>query len=303
MRVDIAIKYIFSHLLRVIKLNEQGTIADTDSEFLHDFRVAVRRTRAGLSQAKNVLPQDVLAKYGEFFSWLGQITGDTRDLDVYLLNFEQYKKELPVVIRQSINPLRHFLEAKKQKSHKQLARKLRSAKYLKGLAEWEEYLASIPSKTLTEADTGLTIKEFADKKIWKTYKQALKEGAAIDRHSPPEAMHKLRKTCKKLRYLMEFFQNLYPEHHMDRLNKHLKRLQQVLGDYQDYAVQQERLQQFSEEMQAINTPNKTFMAMGVLIQDFENRKCTARNRFAAHFAGFIKPGNQELFRTLFKAGK
>lgn len=40
MRADIASKYIFSYLLRAIKLNEQGTIADTDSEFLHDFRVA-----------------------------------------------------------------------------------------------------------------------------------------------------------------------------------------------------------------------------------------------------------------------
>jgi CHAD domain-containing protein len=50
MRADVAAKYIYSHLLKAIKDNEQGTIADTDSEFLHDFRVAVRRPRAGLSQ-------------------------------------------------------------------------------------------------------------------------------------------------------------------------------------------------------------------------------------------------------------
>ena len=95
MRADVACKTIFSHLLRAIKLNEQGTIADTDSEFLHDFRVAVRRTRVGLNQVKNVLPEDVLTRYKEFFSWLGQMTGETRDLDVYLLNFEQYKKNCP----------------------------------------------------------------------------------------------------------------------------------------------------------------------------------------------------------------
>ena len=40
MRADIAIKYIYSHLLKAIKDNEQGAIADIDSEFLHDFRVA-----------------------------------------------------------------------------------------------------------------------------------------------------------------------------------------------------------------------------------------------------------------------
>jgi CHAD domain-containing protein len=303
MRADVASKYIFSYLLRTIKVNEQGIVADTDSEFLHDFRVAVRRTRVGLSQMKNVLPEDVLARYKEFFSWLGQITGETRDLDVYLLNFEQYKKKLPAVIRQSINPLQHFLAAKKLKSHKQLARKLRSSKYLKMLAEWEEYLSSTPSQNSTEADATLTIKELADKKIWKTYKQAIKEGEAIDRHSPPEALHKLRKTCKKLRYLMEFFQNLYPERRIDKLIKRLKLLQDVLGDYQDYAVHQGRLKQFSEEMQSINTPNKTFLAMGVLIQDFEIRKGKARDHFTAQFEGFKKPGNQDSFRNLFGFGK
>jgi CHAD domain-containing protein len=299
MRADVASKYIFSYLLRTIRLNEQGTIADIDSEFLHDFRVAVRRTRVGLSQIKNVLPEDTLARYREFFSWLGQITGETRDLDVYLLNFEQYKKKLPAVIRQSINPLQHFLTAKKLKSHKQLARKLRSSKYLSILEEWEEYLSSTPPQNPIETDAKLTIKELADKRIWKIYKQVIKEGEVIDQHSLPEALHKLRKTCKKLRYLMEFFQHLYPERRVYKLIKRLKNLQDVLGDYQDYATQQERLQQFSEEMQSINTPSKTFMAMGVLIQDFETRKAKARDRFSSQFSAFKRSENHVDFHALF----
>ena len=303
MRADVASKTIFSTLLRTIKVNEQGTIADIDSEFLHDFRVAVRRTRVGLSQIKNVLPEDVIARHKEFFSWLGQITSETRDLDVYLLNFEQYKKKLPAVIRQSINPLHNFLTVKKQKSHKQLAKKLNSSKYLTMLAEWEEYLASTPPKNPTEADAQLTVKELADHRIWKVYKQVIKEGGSIGRHSPPEALHKLRKTCKKLRYLMEFFQNLYPERRIDKLIKRLKSLQDVLGDYQDYATQQERLEQFSEEMQAINTPSKTFMAMGVLIQDFETRKGKARDCFTSQFAAFKKTENHTDFHALFASKK
>ena len=303
MHADNACKTIFSYLLRNIKLNEQGVIADSDSEFLHDFRVAVRRTRVGLNQVKNVYPEDELARFKEFFSWLGQITSETRDLDVYLLNFEQYKKKLPVVVRQSINPLQHFLDIKKQKSHKQLARKLRSRKYITQLAEWENFLSSTPSSTPSEADDKLTVKELSDKKIWKTYKQAIKQGDAIDRHSPPEALHKLRKTCKKLRYLLEFFHKLYPERSLEKLLKRLKNLQNVLGDYQDYAVQQDRLQQFSEEMQAINTPSKTFLAMGVVVQELENRKRKARDRFSLQFGAFKKPGNQDSFRSLFSSRK
>jgi len=47
MRSDLAGKLIFGTLLKTIKANEQGVIADLDAEFLHDFRVAVRRTRTG----------------------------------------------------------------------------------------------------------------------------------------------------------------------------------------------------------------------------------------------------------------
>ncbi|MEQ1558951.1 MAG: CHAD domain-containing protein [Methyloglobulus sp.] len=303
MPTDVACKSIFTHLLSAIKINEQGTIADIDSEFLHDFRVAVRRTRALLSQASHVLPEEALTRYKDFFSWLGQITGETRDLDVYLLNFEQYKKKLPAVIRQSINPLQHFLLAKQKKSQKQLAKKLNSSKYMTTLAEWQKYLQAIPHENPPETETQSTIKHFADQRIWKTYKQIIKKGGGIDKHSPPEALHNLRKTCKKLRYLMEFFAGLYPERRIATLIKYLKNLQEVLGSYQDYAVQQQQLQQFSEEMQRINTPNKTFLAMGVLIQDFEVRKGKARDQFSSEFSIFNKSETHSSFHTLFGAGK
>lgn len=303
MNADVACKFIFNHLLRTIKINEQGTIADTDSEFLHDFRVAVRRTRVGLSQVNDVLPEDVIARYKAFFSWLGKITGETRDLDVYLLNFDQYKKKLPSVIRQSINPLNNFLLLKKHKSHRELAKKLRSSKYLTMLAEWESYLATSTPATTSETIIQLSAKEFANHRIWKTYKQAVKEGAAIDKDSPPEAMHKLRKTCKKLRYLMEFFQHLYPERQLEKLIKPLKRLQEVLGEYQDLSIQQERLKQFSEEMQGINTPSRTFLAMGVLIQELETRKVKARGHFGVYFDAFRKDNHHASFHALFSPEK
>jgi hypothetical protein len=43
LRADRASKVIYRALLKSIKINEAGTIADIDTEFLHDYRVAVRR--------------------------------------------------------------------------------------------------------------------------------------------------------------------------------------------------------------------------------------------------------------------
>ena len=319
MRADIAGKYIYSHLLKAIKVNEPGTIANIDSEFLHDFRVAVRRTRAGLSQIKGILPANINAYYADFFSWLGLITGPTRDLDVYLLNFERYdcidaegramhgatadKSSLPASIREDLNPLYDFLLAKQQKAQKELAKKLQSAKYLSTLSEWEQYLREPSFKKPLEQNAKLSIKELGDRRIWKIYTRVLQEGDAITDLSPAEALHDLRKSCKKLRYLMEFFQSLYPEQQIKHLIKKLKELQDVLGDFQDYAVQEHNLKLFSEEMMALNTPANTFLAMGVLIQDLDARRCSARKDFASRFEDFKQEENQSAFKQLFTRTK
>lgn len=298
MRADIAAKYIYSHLLKAIKDNEQGTIADTDSEFLHDFRVAVRRTRAGLSQLKNLLPDGINVSYADFFSWLGQITGPTRDLDVYLLNFAGYKNSLPESLRDDLNPLYDFLLAKQQKAHKELAGKLRTAKYLSTISEWEQYLKEQAPLKPVEPNAKLTIKQLADRRLWKNYKRVLQEGDAIDEYSPSEALHDLRKSCKKLRYLLEFFQSLYQEQQIKHFIKNLKGLQEVLGNFQDYAIQEQSLKQFSEEMLSNHVHANTLLAMGVLIQNLDALRNQARQNFASKFTTFKHEDNQSEFKSL-----
>ncbi|MGZ5051383.1 MAG: CHAD domain-containing protein [Methylobacter sp.] len=303
MRADLAGKHIYSHLLKTIKLNEQGTIANTDSEFLHDFRVAVRRTRAGLSQIKGILPAEAHAYFSDFFGWLGQITGPTRDLDVYLLSFDAYKHSLPEAIRNDLDPLYDFLLAKQRKTQKELAKQLQSSKYQATLSEWESYLKQPSFKMALGVNATLTIKELADRRIWKMFNRVLDEGDAIIAASPAEALHDLRKTCKKLRYLMEFFQSLYPEQQIKRLIKNLKELQEVLGGFQDFAVQERHLRLFSEEMRMLATPANTFLAMGVLIQALEGRRCSARRDFSAKFEHFKQEENRAAFKSLFARPK
>ena len=75
-------------MLEVIEANLEGTIADIDSEFLHDLRVSVRRSRAVQRELKRVFPPDELAHFRAEFRWLQQATGDVRDLDVHVLEFD-----------------------------------------------------------------------------------------------------------------------------------------------------------------------------------------------------------------------
>jgi CHAD domain-containing protein len=295
-RADIASKHIYSQLLTTIKDNEQGTIDDIDSEFLHDFRVAVRRTRSALSQLKKVLPDDINSHYAEFFSWLGSITSETRDLDVYLLNFERYKQDLPMAMREYLNPFQTFLHKKQQQAQQQLATELRSAHYLSSLSAWQQYLEQ-PVSVSTNCQ--LTIKELADKRVWKNFQRVLKEGAAISELSPAEALHELRKSCKKLRYLMEFFQSLYTKNKIKILLNALKGLQEVLGDFQDCTVQEAHLKQFHAEMQSMDTPADTLLAIDSLIDNLDSHKVEIRSHFDLKFAAFTQQEMLDTFKLLF----
>ena len=86
---------ILLHQLDVMEHNESGVTNNIDSEFLHDFRIAVRRTRSALGQIKGVFDDEVLAKYKKEFAWLGAMTTPARDLDVMLLEFKKYQSMLP----------------------------------------------------------------------------------------------------------------------------------------------------------------------------------------------------------------
>ena len=87
---------VLANLEVTIAANWQGTIDQIDPKFLHDLRIAVRRTRTVLGAAKSVLPTAVLDPAREGFAWLAGATGAARDLDVYLLEWERYTDPLGV---------------------------------------------------------------------------------------------------------------------------------------------------------------------------------------------------------------
>ncbi len=63
MRADEAAKVILRFLLRVLQVNAVHIEKDIDTEFIHDFRVAVRRTRAALGQIRSVFPAKTTERF------------------------------------------------------------------------------------------------------------------------------------------------------------------------------------------------------------------------------------------------
>ncbi|TVO75485.1 CHAD domain-containing protein [Sedimenticola selenatireducens] len=293
-------RQIHTTLLDTLEQNLPGTRADLDSEFLHDLRVAIRRTRSALTQIKGVFPDAIVEEFKERFSWIGSITGPTRDLDVYLLGFEGYRDTLPEQFQSDLDPLHAFLVSHQKIEQQAMVRKLKSPHFHKLLKDWRAFLS-------TQADPGSAgdhsqkpIKKVARKRIYKTFKLVLEEGLAIHPHSQPDELHELRKSCKKLRYLLEFFQSLYPKEEIKPLIKTLKSLLDNLGDYQDLEVQAYKLREFAHQMvQEGAVPADTLLAMGMLVDGLLKRQQEARLVFAERFAQFADEQHVERYNRLF----
>jgi len=278
---------VFARLLEVIDANFAGTLDDVDSEFLHDLRVAVRRTRSLQRQFKAIYPER-LAHFREEFKRIQAVTGDLRDLDVYLLDLPALRASLPAQMQPDLDPLKTLLETKRARALTQTRRALKAQRTAEALMDWAEFTEAAPKAERS-------VISLASHRISSVYKQMVKMGTAIDDDSPAEDLHELRKVGKELRYLLEFFASLYPAEVVKPFVKSLKGLQDQLGRFQDHEVQANQLRELAPE---VKNP-MTLMAMGVLVDRFIKDEALARLEFADRFAAFASPEQRAIVKEHF----
>jgi len=301
---DEAVRRIHRALLEAVEANIEGTKADIDSEFLHDLRVAVRRARSAMSQIKGVLSTSVVGHFRDELGWVGQFTGPARDLDVYLLEYDKYRSSLPAAMREDLQPLKDFLIHHKTAEHRALCHELDSPRFAQLLGDWRYLYERSPEDADHGADAQTPAAQLAAKRIWRLYKRVRREGRAITADSAPAELHELRKSCKKLRYLIEFFKNIYPEDQVRPLVKALKRLLDNLGEYQDLEVHAEHLRDYAKQMRNEGGASvETLLAMGALVADLLRRQEAARKAFAKRFRRFDTKENRAAYERLFRSSE
>lgn len=282
-----AARIVFARLLEVIDANLPDTIRDVDTEFLHDLRVAVRRTRSLQRQFKSVYPAR-LQHFRDEFKRLQRETGELRDLDVYLLDFPALKASLPERMRDDLEPLRAVLERHRERALRATRRALQDPRTGDALADWDAFTRDAPTSEVT-------VGELASERIAKVYRRMVKMGRAIDDDSPAQDLHELRKVGKELRYLLEFFASLYPAEVVKPFIKTLKGLQDQLGRFQDREVQANKLRELAPEV----ADPPALMAMGVLVDRFIAEEAAARAEFADRFGAFASKAQRAVVKEHF----
>ena len=300
-RTDEAMKAILRHTLAVMRVNEQGIKADWDTEFLHDYRTAVRRTRSALSQVPGVFPPEITERWKETFGLLGEDSNRLRDLDVYLLSEPDYRGMLPDAMADHIAPLFNYLRVQRQLALQEVIDDLNSLPYAAMIEAWAAYLAEPVSDAPSAPNAFLPVDAVARRQIDKRYRQVIKDGNQVLDHTQDEVLHQLRIDCKKLRYLMEFFASLFPKKEIDKLIGQLRVLQDDLGVFNDLSIQQAYLLHIAEVLPTSDAQSKKgLVAIGFLVDKLARDQQAMKPGLAKSFTEFAAAPNRALFRQLFR---
>ena len=133
-RADVVLRRILTEILTAVRQHVDAVLIDDDIEALHDFRVAVRRSRVAAALLATTLPKNDIATYRKDLKWLGEITGECRDLDVVLSDF----------VEEGDERVRLMLVEDRLLAHRGVVEALRSQRFDKWARDWETYLRESP---------------------------------------------------------------------------------------------------------------------------------------------------------------
>ncbi len=290
---------IVSTFIGVARENEEGIIADLDTEFLHDYRVSLRKVRSVLSLFKGVFDEETFARLKAEFKDIMQGTNLLRDRDVYLLAKPDYFALVPPQTHEGLDVLFDLLEKERRQAHKSVCNEMQNKAYKKRI----ESLAALfdtPENLPSGPRASDASRNFASVLILKRYKKVCKLAGRITEDTPDEAIHDLRIQCKKLRYLIEAAAPLFHAKEAKKLLKKLKRMQTHLGSFNDQSVQQAALAECLEKYGSKDKKG-TLLAesIGALTAMLYQRQLEERQLIIDNLTQFYSPKTQSDFNRIF----
>lgn len=218
--------------------NLHGMVVAPQPEFIHQFRVALRRLNTLLRVFKPALPGDFAERWAPELKALASTTGEVRDLDVMLENVLQPMLDSKDKVRQKL--VKRAIEACDQA---RAAADLPLEKLLNGdtLLRFAREINALHAKAVKQEITG-----FAEKRLGWLHRKAMKRFQTVVRSHKAADAHRFRIALKHLRYGCEFFANLFGEAEMLQYAREVAALQDELGFLNDLYVALSRLDHWAD---------------------------------------------------------
>jgi CHAD domain-containing protein len=235
---------------RRMLLEEPGTRLGENMEALHQMRVATRRMRSALRLFTPYYDEDAVRLLRRGMRRTGRALGRVRDLDIFMAHVQDYLAALPVERQGELDiPLAYWEKRHRRAQEKMLA-------YLDG-GRYQEFVELMGrfanTRGLGSLDAGDTtshgerrVKYVIPRVIYQQY-EAIRAYESLLRGASITLYHELRIDAKRLRYTLEFFQEvLGPE--VEPVIGALIAVQDHLGALHDADVTQLHLRRDMEKL-------------------------------------------------------
>jgi inorganic triphosphatase YgiF len=235
---DDALAGIIRHCIGHMIANEACVAAGVDPEGIHQMRVALRRLRSALVLFRSFVPAEQYDWLNTEVKWLAGTLGNARDWDAYTAALlAPVRSSLPDA--PELQALAVTVETARRTSYKVTQDAVGSTRYtilLLRMQAWLEARAWRNQDVSKEAVALFRpVTDLAGKLLSKRHRSVCKRGHRFEALAHEER-HEVRKELKKLRYAVEFFQNLYAGKRLKRYLERLEALQEDLGHLNDVAT-------------------------------------------------------------------
>jgi CHAD domain-containing protein len=260
-----AVEHVRAYLraqLEAIERHDPAVRVGSDPEDLHKLRVAVRRSRAALREARALLGDEQGQKLRDELKWLGGRLGPARDLDVLIARLSSEVAELDGPDAVSAEKIVAQLEAEREGAQRELLETLESERYAHLLALLGAVVDAAPVATSDISLNRLTQREF---------QKLRRQVAALGPDAPNDALHRARIRAKRLRYATELSSQLLGKKG-DGVVSAAKAFQDVVGAHQDAVVAEESIRTAVRRVRGAGAG----IAAGRLIERERSRRTEAR---------------------------
>ena len=250
--------------------HEAGAREGTESEAVHDMRVATRRMRAALRVFADYIDADAFKPFAKMLRRAARALGVVRDLDVFREKAQQYLDTLPDERKPELDPLLAAWQIEYHRARGELVALFDSDAYARFRIEFEEFLrapgaGAAPTETQAGEPYAHRVRDVLPIILlrgWATVR-AYDESVSVP-DVPLARLHQLRIASKGLRYTLEFFAGvLTPD--AQPLIEQMKQLQDHLGNIQDAVVACNHLRDFLTGGEWSHAPSKSSRCPRALI--------------------------------------
>ena len=234
----------------------------SDPEDLHRLRVAIRRSRAALREARSLLGEEQGRTLRAELKWLGRQLGPARDLDVLIARLRTEVAELDGPDAVPAGKIVMQLESEREAAQQDVLAALESPRYAELLALLEQTVDAPPVAT-----SDVSLRQLARREFRKLDRQVKALGATPSN----DALHRTRIQAKRLRYATELSSQLLGKDGR-RVVSAAKKFQDVVGAHQDAVVAEDHIRAAVRRARGVGPG----LAAGRLIERERTRRAEAR---------------------------